>query len=266
MKKLLLSAALFSTLAIALDPAVISSKEITAWEKIALKEVQKHKKTSPEKEFQLYMVAGRELAAHGLLAKSQQYYLQAFNHSSPSDKSEAVIQLVNLNRENKEELRGALERAKAWFASHPEHTQPQVQSWLAMMEGYSQGKTPLNEQTYQAVWARDARVSELMKEGKPQEAYQLLGARSLKDANINEKIRQDLLAALALGKTAAPPLWCKATMDRYPTSLTWSMRFCRYLEDWKVGKKSRESVASVREQLKKENPERLYWADLLERL
>jgi hypothetical protein len=266
MKKLLLSVALFSTFAIALDPAVISSKEITAWEKIALQEVQKHKKTAPEKEFQLYMVAGRELAAHGLFEKSKQYYLQAFNHSSSADKSEAVIQLVNLNRENKKELYRAVERAKAWFANHPEHAQSQVQNWLAMMEGHSQGKTPLNEQTYQAVWARDARVSELMKEGKAQEAYQLLGARSLKDANINDKIRQDLLASVALGKAAAPPLWCKSTMDRYPTSLTWSMRFCRYLDDWKTGKKSRESVQSVRDQLKKENPERLHWADLLERL
>jgi hypothetical protein len=266
MKKLLLSVALFSTLAIALDPTVISSKEITAWEKIALKEVHKHKKTAPEKEFQLYMVAGRELAAHGLIAKSQKYYLQAFNHTSPSDKSEAVIQLVNLNRDNKAELRRAVERAKAWFASHPEHAQSPVQNWLAMMDGYSQGKTPLLEKTYQGVWARDARVGELMKEGKAQEAYQLLGARTLKDANINEKIRQDLLASVALGRTAAPPLWCKSTMDRYPTSLTWSMRFCRYLEDWRAGKKSRETVQTVREQLKTENPERLYWADLLERL
>lgn len=266
MKSFLLILALFSSLALALDPAVLSSQQISEWEKIALKEIQKQKKNAPEKEFQLYMIAGRELAAHGLFEKSLHYYLQAFNHNSQSDKSEAVIQLVNLNRDNKTELKKALERAQTWFASHPDNAPAHVKNWLAMMEGYSQGKTPLQERTYQAVWARDARVNELMKEGKAQEAYQLLGARALQDSNINDKIRQDLLAAAALGKTAAPPLWCKSTMDRYPTSLTWSMRFCRYLEDWKSGKKPRESVQSVREQLKKENPERLHWADLLERL
>ncbi len=266
MKSFLLILVLFSTLAVALDPAVLSPQQITEWEKIALKEIQKHKKKSPEKVFQLYMVAGRELAAHGLTKKSTHYYLQAYNHSSIADKSEAVIQLVNLNRDNKTELAKSIERAKAWFVTHPDKAPTHVKNWLAMMEGYSQGKTPLLEKTYQGVWARDARVSELMKEGKAQEAYQLLGVRSLKDANINEKILQDLLAAAALGKVAAPPLWCKSTMDRYPTSLTWSMRFCRYLEDWKAGKKSRESLESVREQLKKENPDRLHWADILERL
>lgn len=266
MKTLLLFLSLCSTLAAALDPAVISPQEITAWEKIALKEVKKHKKSDPEKEFQLYMVAGRELAAHGLHEKARQYYLLAFNHASKSDKSEAVMQLANLNRGNKDELRRAVERAKTWFTKHPEHAQDQAQKWLAMMDGYAQGKTPLQENTYAGVWARDARVGELMKEGKAQEAYQLLGPRTLTEANINDKIRQDLLASVALGKSAAPPLWCKSTMDRYPTSLTWSMRFCRYLDDWKTGKKSRESVQSVREQLKKENPERLHWADLLERL
>jgi|GEM_PF-2113938 len=266
MKNFLLSFVLFSSFAVALDPAVISAQQINAWEKIALKEIQKHRTAAPEKEFQLYMVAGRELAAHGFTDKSIHYYQQAFDHSSNADKSEAVIQLVNLRRENKVELKKALERAKTWFAAHPDTTLAQTKDWLAMMEGYAQGKTPLIEKTYRAVWARDARVAELMKEGKAEEAYKLLGARSLQDANINEKIRQDLLAAVALGKTAAPPLWCKPTMDRYPTSLTWSMRFCRYLEDWKAGKKSKESIQSVREQLKKENPERLYWADLLERL
>lgn len=266
MKMLLLSLALFSASAMALDPSVISLQQIEAWEKIALKEIQKTKNVSPEKEFQLYLVTARELAAHGLTEKSIHYYQKAFRHPSSSDKTEAVIQLVNLNRENKKELAQALTQAKTWFSAHPDKAPSHIKAWLSMMEGYSSGKTPLNEQTYQSVWARDARVDELMKEGKAKEAYQILGVRSLKEANINEKIRQDLLAAAALGKKTSPPLWCKPTMDRYPTSLTWSMRICRYLEDWKSDKKSRETIESIREQLKKENPERLHWADLLERL
>lgn len=88
----------------------------------------------------------------------------------------------------------------------------------------------------------------------------------MQEANINQRIRQDLLAALALGKDTMPPLWCRPTMEKYPRSLTWSMRICRYLDDWKAGRKSAESVESIREQLKKENPERLHYADALEKL
>lgn len=244
----------------------VDEKQMLAWEKKALEEVAKYKGKQPEKEFLLYMTAARELANHGLDKKAVDYYLKAFKHPTKSDKTEAVIQLVALNKDNKTELPQALERAREWFKSNPDKQPPQLANWLKMMAGYAAGNTPIENQGYYTFWAIDSKVSELMAAGKVQEAYQTLGPRDLSSADINQKIRQDLLAAAVLGKEASPPLWCLDTLNKYPTSITWSMKICRYLEDWKSGNPPRESIQGIREQIQAESPERLYWMSILERL
>lgn len=240
--------------------------QVDVWEKAALQEIKKYGPKNPEKEFFLYMIAGRELSNYGLKDKSINYYQKAYQHSYKGDKTEAVIQLVNLNRDNKEQLTKALSQADKWFTENPKKYSPQLRQWLHMMKGYAKGETPYVNQGFNKIWAVDSRVSELMKEGKAQEAYELLGPMNLNDSNINQKIRQDLLAAASLGKKSSPPLWCLPTLKKYPTSLTWSMRICRYLDDWKKDKKSEESLESIKIQLQKENPERLYWMTILEKL
>ena len=256
----LLSAS-FNSWSMGLDEA-----QIQAWEKEALQEIKKYSSKNPEKEFFLYMIAGRELSSYGLREKSIHYYEEAYNHSFRGDKTEAVVQLVNLNRDNKVKLAEAIAKADKWFKENPKKYSPELVQWLQMMKGYALGKTPYQEQGYHQVWAVDARVAELMKEGKAREAYEILGPVNLSESNINQKIRQDLLAAASLGKESTPPLWCLPTLKKYPTSLTWSMRICRYLDDWKSGKKSSESIESIKLQLQKENPERLYWLKILEKL
>lgn len=246
--------------------AAVDEAQMRVWESEALLEINKLKAKNPEKEFLLYMIAGRELASHGLDDKALKYYLKAYEHPSKSDKSEAVIQLVALNRENKKELPKALKRAREWFKKSPEKATPQIKRWLSMMEGHASGKTPYLEQGFHSVWAVDERVTELMKEGNVAEAFQILGPLNLESADINQQLRQDILSALNLGKEATPPLWCLSTLKKYPTSITWSMRVCRYLDDWKNGRKSRESLESISKQIKAETPERLYWVNLLERL
>lgn len=240
--------------------------QVNAWEQQALEEVKKYSSKNPEKEFLLYMIAGRELSSYGLKEKSIQYYEKALSHSFKGDKTEAVIQLINLNREDKEKLKVALSQAESWFKENPKKYTPELKQWIQMMKGYAAGNTPYKEQNYNRVWAVDAKVTELMKEGKAQEAYQILGPINLSEANINQKIRQDLLATAALGRESSPPLWCLPTLQKYPTSLTWSMRICRFLNDWKNETKSSETLESIKLQLQKENPERLYWMTILEKL
>ncbi|MBY0517046.1 MAG: hypothetical protein K2P81_09070 [Bacteriovoracaceae bacterium] len=252
----------FSLLA---SPEWINKSSIDEWEKIALQEIDKYKKENPEKEFLLYLTAARELRAYGLNEKSKNYYQKAYDHPSKGDKSEAVIELVSLNKDSNLELKKSLVIARQWFKNNPRKLSRQIDKWLEMMEGYSIGKTPYQEQGYQGIWGFESRVTELMKEGKSQEAFALLGPRDLKNADINQKVRQDLLAALSLGRKS-PPLWCESTLEKYPNSYTWTMRLCRYLHDWKKEKKSKETLQTIREQLKKESPERVYWSDLLEKL
>ncbi len=264
MVRLIFSFIFFSTTILA-APEWIKKQSIDDWEKIALSEIEKFKKENPEKEFLLYLTAARELRAYGLNEKAKRYYQKALEHKSTGDKSEAVIELVSLNKDSKSELVQSLKEARNWFKSNPEKLTSAIDKWLLMMEGFSKGNTPYKDQGYQRIWGFDARITELMREGKSQEAFSMLGPRDLKNADINQKVRQDLLAALNLGRKT-PPLWCESTLEKYPKSYTWTMRICRYLNDWKNEKKSSESLQSIREQLKKESPERLYWANLLEKL
>jgi hypothetical protein len=243
-----------------------SEKQFAIWEKTALSEVAKYKKEKPQQEFLLYMVAGRELSKHGPMTKAQEYYLKAFAHPYAGDKSEAVIQLVALNRDDKTQLATSLTRARRWFKENPQKLTNEIDHWLKLMEGHAKGETPTQQLGRFTLWARDARVEELMRAGDSQTALELIGPVNLTNSDINRKVRQDLLNAVVLGKKMAPPLACTSVLERYPSSLTWSMRVCRYLSDWRSNKSPRETVAGVREQLAKENPERLHWAKLLEKL
>src|SRR3989344_5901754 len=120
----------------------VDEAQMQVWENEAILEINKHKAKNPEKEFLLYIIAGRELASHGLDEKARKYYLKAYEHPTKSDKSEAVIQLVALNRENKKELPQALKRAHDWFKKSPQKASPEIKRWLNMMDGYAAGKTP----------------------------------------------------------------------------------------------------------------------------
>lgn len=143
----------------------VSPKELSEWEKTALEEVEKHKNKSPEKEFLLYMIAGRELFAHGLSEKAQEYYLKAFEHPSKSDKSEAVIQLVSLSLKDKAALSLALVRANKWFTQNPDKKTTQIERWLKMLKGSLNEDTPTRDLGYFTSWATDAHVDELLKKG-----------------------------------------------------------------------------------------------------
>lgn len=242
-------------------------QQIDEWEKFILTQLATLPVMAPEKEWFLLMSTAREFKSYNYLKKSQDYYLKAFNHSHKGDKSEAVIELLALAHEQNENLAPSLERAQKWFKDNPSLATDEIKNWLRLMEGHQSGATPTQDiQAYHRVWARDQRIHELMKAKKFKEAYQLLGPQKLTDANINDKIRYDLLASLAMGKKTAPPLWCAPVLTEYSTSLTWSMRVCRYLKAWREEKRSTETIATIKEQFKKENPERLYWVQALEAL
>jgi hypothetical protein len=244
-----------------------STQQIDEWEKYILKELTKLPLLSQEKEWFLIMSAAREFKAYNYLKKSQDYYLKAFNHSYQGDKSEAVIELLALAYDQQEELAPHVERAQTWFKKNPNHASKEIKDWLHLMNGYTKGETPTRDiPTYHLIWAQDQRIQELMKAHKYSEAYQLLGPQSLEEANINDKIRYDLLTSLVMGKKASPSLWCAPVLAEYPTSITWSMRVCRYLKAWREGTKSPETITSIKEQLNKENPERLYWVQALDKL
>ena len=265
MKGILLLLILYCFSAFSQSLSEIDPSQIDLWEKMALDEIEKYKKQYPEKEFLLYLTIGREASAHGLKEKAKTYYQRAIDHPSFSDKTEAYVEMINLNLADKIELRGAVERAQKWVEKNPKFKKTEIFEWMKMIEGYASSNTTIPQSSYFKKWASEAKIHELMESKKYQEAYSLVGKLYFQETNINEKIRYDLLKTLALGK-ASPPLVCKTTLDRYPTSITWTMRLCRYLDDWKKGKKSKQTIEMIRQQIEKESPQRSSWADALESL
>lgn len=248
------------------DPSWTEDPRWKKWEAEALKEVSIQAKKDPSKEYLIYLAAAREFFGFDARSKAREYYLKAWEHPEKADKTEVVLQLVALDLENKPRLKDSVARAESWFKENPKKLLPEWEDWLALVKSHAEGKTKVKTSGPYALWSLDSRVDELIADGKAKEAYALLGAQDLKTADINRKVRHDLLSALVLGKKEAPPLWCKETLDRYPGSLTWSMRICRYLSEHREGKKKSETIATVRAQLEKESPERLPWVKLLEGL
>jgi hypothetical protein len=240
-------------------------KEFAAWEKKALDELRSISPLPIDKEFTIFMIAGRELSSYGFKDKAIEYYLKAYQHKSKLDKTEAVIQLISLNLKNKDELKNGLNRSKEWFTKNPKNLTNELDSWLKMIEGYVEGKTPIVGTGFFSVWATDARVDELIQEGNSLEALRVIGPRELKNANINLKVRQDILNNSVFGKRS-PPLWCEKTLEKYPTSMTWTMRVCRYLKDFKAGKKSSESITTIRDQMELEKTPHMIWLKILEKI
>jgi hypothetical protein len=134
------------------------------------------------------------------------------------------------------------------------------------VKGYSKGNTPAQKvPAFFADWATDQRVAELIKEGKYESAFALLSPENLEKKDINSKIEYDLLSAIVVGKEN-PRLYCGPVLDKYPQSIAWTMRICRFLKDWRKGKKSNEDINSIREQLQSEDPKRMYYVDALKNL
>lgn len=260
-KFILFSTSLFFVLN--LFASTFQQKEFDKWEQKILEIVEKSRPIPIEKEFTLYLIAGRELGAYGYAEKSKEYYLKAFEIKGDFDKSEAVVQLISLNLNNKKKLIEAYQRAEKWFASNPKKLNSEIKTWLEMIKGSLEGKTPVDGTGQFMAWAEDSRVDELISEKNYKEALQILGPNNLLHADINQKIRQDLLNSAVLGRNS-PPLWCEKTLEKYPRSLTWSMRICRFLKDKRNGNKTSETIQSIKDQMKLEESSHLLWAKILE--
>jgi tetratricopeptide (TPR) repeat protein len=216
----------------------------------------------PLKAYELRLLMAREYYSYGFKEKALEHYEEALKIPVKVDRSEALINSILLSLSNK---KAALEKINRLKRSS-EGKNPELQEWIRTVESYAQGSTALPKAMTSPfyVWARDSKIEELIKEGKIQEAFQIIGPVK-EDFNINSKVRYDLLAS-AVAQKISPNLWCEKTLAKYPNSLTWTMRICRYLKDKRGEKKSNESIESIKAQIEEESPERLSWVKLLEGL
>jgi len=247
--------------------AATTDKDFEKWEKILLKEVSVYEQKDPKKVYWIYLAAARELTLFHYDQKASKYFEKSLEiNPSSLDKTEIYVQLVNLNRENKKKIQNYLVALEKWWVEHPQESNPGLQDWLKLMKGYSQGKTPFKETPgYFKTWAKEERVKELVGEKKIGEAFGLLSPYGLEKKDINSKIQYDLFASAVQGKTVRK-FFCEEALKKEPQSVTWSLRICRYLLSWKEGTKSKETLDSIRDQLKEESVQRMYYLEVLNKL
>jgi hypothetical protein len=238
------------------------SQEWKDWEKLAFSSLP----TDKGQLFSLYMTAASLMETHGVDDKAENYYQMAWGSSYTGDKSEAILRLVFYARNDKLKLKSKCEEARAWFKKYPTLLNPIAAKWLALMETHALGKTEISPDGFLGTWSTDARVKELMTLGKSVEAYALISNTDPAQSDINKKLRFDLLATLSLEKKSWRPLYCLSVLKNHRKSYSWTMRLCRLLESLHKGEKPAEKVEDIKSQLSLEDPDRLYWINLVEKL
>jgi hypothetical protein len=217
-----------------------------------------------EQLYSSYLLGARLLESHDS-SEARSYYQKAWDTSFSGDKSEAIIKLVYYSMNDREKLKVTTEAARSWFTKNPSYSNKAVEKWLVLMESRVRGETLTGDALFQT-WSVDARVEELMKSGKAKEAFNLIRSDDLSGADINKKIRHDLLSTLSLDVPERNPLHCQDLLEKNPKSFSWAMRLCKYLLHVRTGKPTAESPATIKKQFNIEDPDRLYWIVLVEKL
>lgn len=235
-------------------------KELEKWERKILPEAEKLEKKQPEKAYWAYVNAARELSLFNIKDKASAYYERALKLSPKGpDQAEIYVQLTNLNRDDKKKRARYLSRLETFLKQHPEKKTSALNHWITAMKG--EGKPA----AFHGQFFQDQQTEAKMKEGRYQEALAGFSPEGLEARDINSKITYDLLSSVVLGKATAR-LYCEPSLKQYPDSIAWTMRICRYLRDWRAGAKGTESVQAIREQLRTEDPKRVYFTEALKKL
>lgn len=250
------------TLLISSSVLSVEFKDIKPFEDKILELSKPYMAKNPLKAYELRLLIAREYYSYGFKEKALEHYEEALKIPVKVDRSEALVNSILLSLSDKKSAQDKIARLK----KSSEGKKPELQEWLQTVESYAKGETTLPKEVSSPfyVWARDSKIEELIKKGKFQEAFQIIGPVK-EDFNINNKVRYDLLSS-AVSQKVSPNLWCEKSLEKYPNSLTWSMRICRFLKEKREEKKSSESIESIRTQLAEESPERLSWVKLLEGL
>ncbi|MFP5384438.1 MAG: hypothetical protein ACLGHN_00060 [Bacteriovoracia bacterium] len=261
--KEMLNIILFLLLSFSFPAQSWEQKDIQPFEDKILLEAKPFIQKNPLKAYELRVLMAREYQAYGFKEKALEHYEEALKIPVKVERGEPLFNTVILTLHDRSRALKNLQRLK----ESPEGKMPLIKVRIQTLESYLKGKVEIPEKVSHPLyaWARDEKIEELIKEKKFGEAFRLIGSVDHENLNINSRIRYDLLSSAVL-KKVPPRLWCEDTLKRFPTSITWSMRICRYLKDKREGKKSSESIETVKEQLKEESPSRVPWINMLEAL
>lgn len=208
-----------------------------------------------------YLEAAAEAETNQNLLEAIKQYRKATEVASSSiDKSEAFLQLVNLQLDSKESGKKDLLKFENWLKAHPQKKE-QILPWLKTVKSHFDNNLDVSlAPPMMKTWAYDQKVKELIVKKRFKEAWELIKVEPRTDSPINTKVQYDLLAA---SQGIKKELQCSPTLKKFPNAQAWNMKVCRYLEQKKLGKTQKNIAKEIEKQIEIEDPTYKYLITLV---
>jgi len=189
-----------------------------------------------EKKFYLLLLAGRELYSLNVYERSAFFYKKALGMKVEKDKSEAYINLININKilNKKKKLIDVIKSAENYYKNNTAFLNPVIRKYLELRTHEVSEKMSDNK-SYGQLFGYQLAKSDLKKiiiKKNYIKAFSMLNRDAIaKSKNLSMSITYDLLNVLVY-KNKKTKLVCKKPFLKYPNSYTYSMLICGILIDY----------------------------------
>jgi tetratricopeptide (TPR) repeat protein len=268
MKVLILLSIIFSFQATASYEG-LDDKTIEKLEKAALK-VMERSEYSSEKQFVIYNLAARELYRQGKYKWAKKYYEKAIGYQSTKktlSKKEAYYGLLSMavHLEREAEIEEYYGMAKKYFEENPTQVDNQVQNLLVVSKLNYIIKDPLTVNDvedkdkiyFQGSFGKDVLKHQFIKAVKQEKfsmAYKMLSQKYGSDMEFNTV--RDIFKVM-YNKDGM--LHCQRYFDRAPSSISYTVKTCQLLMDFKNGAVKKEQLSDYHDFLKRHYPKKTYF-------
>lgn len=239
------------------------AKELTSSERALiekyeneLEQLVKSKKTPSNNLYYIYLIVARDFHFENIEDYYLKYLNKAKNLDVKEDKSEAYWRLTNHYR-----VSGDLDRAKKLYKEW--ESTGQVTNQVM-----SQAFDILKMSLFDTAMSKDERkvlengpfsyrfkmdnLDSLIKSKQYAKAFALIDPKHLEGEMVSTIIRYDLLGSLVLGK-AYKNILCEETYNKYPKSLSYSVKLCKSLLEFRQSGKIAQATLEETQAVFKNN-------------
>lgn len=246
-----------------MESKLVSSDLIKIIENKVKIELDQNKDTTPTKRYYIYALAARELMQYGHYKKAIEYYnLSLAQNINNIDKTEAFYNRLYLSYKTKDDIKiqkSFLKELKSYIAlknNKNKRLEKSIKFWDAYLDDTNKVNESVLNSFYGAQYSNKV-IKNLIKENKFEQALLLMPtSEKLKNANINEKIKNDILRFLVFKESKK--FLCTKMLKDYPKSKTYTMEICRY-----VNKNGKPSIKDLEDNVKKQAPDKMYLVEAL---
>lgn len=232
-----------------------SEEQIKKYQTEIESEIKLQGKSERDK-YYIYALFARELLVKKQYALSEQYYQKALiagKAGKVEGMSEVYYNLLYIAHKlghEKSQIKKKFEQVKNTLK---EKDVPQLELVMKHWEGIINKDEPLDEDLQNSFYGfhySQQKVRQYIQQKKYKKALMLLPP-NLESANIIYQIQKDVLRRVVFPQTK--DFLCQKKLKKYPNSITYTMRICRYLTD-----PSSVKLDEIKKQINKESEDKMY--------